>query len=59
MSLRHEIARLCSDDSAFMLRKKDPNTLKEFSWEGIVNEAKELSPTLSELLLSCTKTRKP
>ena len=59
VSLRHEIARLCSDNSTFVLRKKHPNTLKEFSWEGIVNEAKELAPTFTELLLSCTKTRKP
>ena len=59
VSLRHEIARLCLDNSTFVLRKKLPNTLNEFSWEGIVNEAKELAPKLTELLLSCTKTRKP
>ena len=57
VSLRHEIAWLCSDNST--CTKKDPNTLKEFSWKGMVNEAKKLAPTLTELLVSCTKTRKP
>ena len=59
VSLRHEVANLCSDDSAFALRNKNPNKLKSFTWEGLLNEAKELAPTLTDLLLSCTKTRKP
>ena len=58
-SLRHEVAKLCSDDSVFVLRNKHPNMLKSFTWEGILNEAKELAPTLTDLLLLCTKTRKP
>ena len=58
-SLRHEIAQLCSDNSMFVLRNKHPDTLKTFSWEVLLNQAKELAPTLTELLFSCTKTRKP
>ena len=46
MFLRHEIALLCSDNSTFVLRKKDRNTLKEFNWEVIVNVAKDLAPSL-------------
>ena len=59
VSLRHEVAKLCSDDSAFVLQNKHPDMLKSFTWEGLLNEARELAPTLTDLLLSCTKTRKP
>lgn len=59
VSLRHEVANLCSDKSAFVLRNKHPNKLKSFTWEELLNEARELAPTLTDLLLSCTKTRKP
>lgn len=58
-SLRHEIAQLCSDNSTFLLRNKHPDTLKTFSWERLLEQAKHLAPTLTELLLSCTKTRRP
>ena len=59
VTLRHEVAKLCSDDSTFVLRNKHPDMLKSFTWEGVLNEARELAPTLTDLLLSCTKTRKP
>ena len=52
-SLRHEIAKLCSDNACFI-----NSCLKEFSWEHLLDEAKMLAPTLIQLLYSCTKTRK-
>ena len=57
-SLRHEIAKLCSDNACFILCKRENSCLKEFSWEQLLDEAKMLAPTLIQLLYSCTKTRK-
>ena len=58
-SLRHEIARLCSDDTSFILHAKTSSSLKEFQWEKLLTEAKELAPTLIQILYSCTKTKTP
>ena len=58
VSLRHEIARLCSDDTVSILRSKTITTLKEFTWEKLLEEVREIAPTLFKLLHSCTKTRK-
>ena len=57
VSLRHEVAHLCSDDTSFILRDTSSLSLKEFQWESLLNEAKALAPTLIELLYSCTKTK--
>ena len=57
-SLRHEIAKLCSDNACFILCKRENSCLKEFSWEQLLDEAKMLAPTLIQLLYSCTKIRK-
>lgn len=58
VSLRHEIARLCSDDRASILQSKERSTLKEFTWEKLLTEVEEVAPTLLKLLQNCTKTRK-
>ena len=58
-SLQHEIARNCSDNTVSILRDKTTSTLKEFTWEKLLNEVKVLAPTLFKLLQRCTKTRKP
>ena len=58
VSLRHEIARLCSDDIASILQSNDRSTLKEFTWEKLLTELEEVDHTLLKLLQSCTKIRK-
>jgi hypothetical protein len=58
VSLRHEIACLCSDDMASILQSKERGTLTEFTWERLLTEVEEVAPTLLKLLQSCTKTRK-
>ena len=58
-SLKHEVARLCSDDTAFILRNTTSLRLKELRWEEVLSQAKEMAPTLLDLLYSCTKTRTP
>ena len=56
-SLKHEVARLCSDDTAFVLRDTTSLGLKELQWEKVLNQAKDMAPTLLDLLYSCTKTK--
>ena len=58
-SLRHEVARLCSDDTICILRNKASNSLEEFTWKKLLDEVKVVAPTLFKLLQSCTTTRKP
>ena len=58
-SLQHEIAQVCSDNTVSILRDKAASTLKEFTWEKLLEEVKVLAPTLLKILQSCTKTRKP
>lgn len=57
-SLRHEVARLCSDETMSILRNKDSNSLEEFSWEKLLEEVKVVAPTLFKFLHNCTTTRK-
>lgn len=58
-SLRHEIARLCSDDAVSILRDKASSSLEKFTWEKLLAEVKAVAPTLFKFLQSCTTTRKP
>ena len=58
LSLRHEIASLCSDKVGSILRDKSSLALETFSWEAVMDEMKTTAPTLLSLLESCTKTRK-
>ena len=57
--LQQEVARLCSDDTVSTLRSKASDSLKKFTWEKLLDEVRELAPTLFKFLQSCTKTRKP
>jgi hypothetical protein len=58
-SLKHEVARLCSDDTVFVLRDTSSLSLKNLQWDKVLNQAKEMAPTLLDLLYSCTKTKTP
>ena len=43
VSLRHENARLCSDDRASILQSKERSILKEFTWERLLTEVEEIA----------------
>ena len=59
LSLRHEVAKLCSDKVSSVLQDKSVEALETFSWEAIIEEMKNRAPTLLSVLDSCTETRKP
>ena len=60
-SLRHEVARLCSDDTICILRNKASNSLEEFTWKKLLDEVKVVAPIhyLSFFKAAQLATRKP
>ena len=57
--LQQEVARLCSYDAVSILHSKATDSLKNFTWEKLLDEVRESAPILVKFLQSCTKTRKP
>ena len=58
LSLKHEIASLCSDKVDSVLRDKSVNALETFSWDVVMEEMKTRAPTLLSLLQTCTHTKR-
>ena len=58
LTLRKEIAKLCSDDVKSVLRDHSPDALKTFEWKKVIQEMGFRAPTLLTLLQWCTKTKK-
>lgn len=50
-----EVQALCSDSFQSVLRSKDVNDLKTFTWDRVLSEAQDCAPTLLQLLESCTR----
>ncbi len=50
---------MCSSKVQSILQRKSIEALKTFNWDIFISEIEENAPTLYQLLLSCTKTRKP
>jgi len=45
-----ELDRICSDNAGSILQRKDDSALLSFDWKLIIEEAKQLTPTLYSLL---------
>ena len=56
--IKAEVWALCANNMDSVQRNKDAKTLKTFSWDPIVIEAKQYAPTLFELLRVSTQTNK-
>ena len=57
LSLKQEVASLCSTKKSSFLQDKSVEALETFSWEAIIEEMKSRAPTLLSVLNSCTETR--
>ena len=57
--LEGEMKAMCSVQVGSILSSKINDDMKNFTWDKVMMELKKHAPTLTELLLSCTKTRKP
>jgi len=45
-----ELDRACSDNAGSILQRKDDSALLSFDWKLIIEEAKQLTPTLYSIL---------
>lgn len=58
MSLKHEIASICSDRANSVLRDKSVNALESFNSDVLLHEVRTRAPTLFSILEACTYTRR-
>ena len=54
--IKKEIKELCSSRVKSMQRSHDSNTLKQFNWDAIVDEANKHAPNLTLILMECTRS---
>ncbi len=56
--LRSELAAMCADMTASVLRSQSVEDMKGFTWDRLLNEQEVNAPVLLNILQSCTRTRK-
>ena len=57
--LAREIKAMASDRVTSILQSQNPNHLKQFQWDMLLDELSRYAPQLKSLLLSATKLRVP
>ena len=55
--IKHEIAKLCSDNVNSLLKSKGKESMGQFPWENLRKEISFHCPTLHKLLYCATTTR--
>ena len=56
--VREEVCVMCSNRHDSVLKNTNPQTLRNFKCEMIINEMEECAPTLLSILRECTKPLK-